>query len=316
MKPMIFLFLVLLAGGPIILHAQTPSSQDSKMVGIVAFSVDGGADSVSAKSINDMVSRVLTKTRRFVVLDVAEWRKTQDEIARQRGAAFLESKMVRKGKTMGAKVLVVGYIKNAEIYPQDNHYGARVDYDVKFIDVETARTLAEESFTGDSEKGTTAKSAATLAGVSKAMDPRGDGKAFSFGSALFSGMTGANKKVVRGKIMDAIESSAASLNSWVRNTFKFDINYLQSMDLDKRKGVQHVMIEGGDDMGMRVGTPLKVVEISEIIENGRTIKAERTIAELEIAEVNSETSICKVLSGGKDLIGNIKEKHWHIVFKS
>ena len=297
-------------------HAQ--DVQDNRMIGVISFAANVFSDSIAAKDVHATVSRILVQTKRFTVLDVSEWKRTQDEIDRQKDAAFLEQNIIEKGKSLGAKVLAIGMIKNAEIYSEGTHYSARVDYELKFIDVESGKSIAASSFKGDSETIANAGSKAAK-GFAKLVLPsaitgKGNWKNIYMASAGFSALSEADKNTIKGKLIDAIEATTGRLNTWVRTTFDFSLYFLKVVDQDNKYGVQSVLIEGGEDIGMQTGIKLKMVLVTETETPRGRIRDEEPIADLEIEEVRAQTSKCKVIKGGKRVMDGSQNKNMRIVF--
>jgi len=297
----------------------TQDLQDARMVGILSFGTHDYEDSIAAKNIYSAVSRILVQTKRFTVMEMDKWQMTQEEIDRQQSAGFLDRDIIQRGKSLGAQVLIVGFVKNAEVYYKDGNYAARVDYELKYIDVETGKTIAAAAFTGDSDN----KLAAKAGNLAKGIKERAGSllfrsyegyKAAAISDAALKVLSNSDKEDVHGKTIDAIEASAAHLRSWIHKTFDFSLLLLQTLDEDKKKGFQSVLVEGGEDIGLKKGLKLKMVLVT-IMETSRgKIRDEEPIAELEVQEVRAQTSKCKVLSGGKRIQEVAQNKNMRIVF--
>jgi|GEM_PF-1876097 len=298
------------------IRAQEP--QDTRVVGIVAFATTNYQDSLAARMVYGTVSRLMVQTRRFTVLEVDKWKKTQDEIDRQKGSAFIEQDIIQSGKSLGARILVIGYVKNAELYHDGEIYAARVDFELRFIDVETGKSIAAASFKGDSENmlNTGSKAGKT---ISKMILPglitgQEKWKTLYLASSGLSAMSEADKKAITGKMVDAIESTSGKVNAWIRNTFDFNLLFLKTMEEDKKKGVEYVLVEGGEDIGMQQGYKLKLVLVTETETSRGRIRDEEPLAELQIEEVRAQTSKCKVISGGKKIGDQVDNKGLRVVF--
>jgi hypothetical protein len=290
--------------------------QETRMVGMLAFGTNTFADSVAARNIYAAVTRILVQTKRFTVLEMDKWQLTQDEIERQRSAGFLESEVIQKGKSLGAQVLIVGFVKNAEVYHNGNSYSARVDYELKYIDVETGKTLNAAAFTGDSENFHTkagkigkdlGKTAASLL-YSSTRNYKTAAVAGSVWNQLY--MNDDNERqMVQGKTIDAIEESAGRVNAWVHRTFDLTLYLLQTDDNGRS-----VLIQGGEDVGMKKGLKLKVVLVTDMQTPAGPVRDEEPVADLEVEEVRPATSKCKVIKGNKKLQEAAKDKNMRIVF--
>jgi len=302
----------------LLVSVQAQEPQDTRVVGIVAFATNTYQDSLAAKMIYATVSRLMVQTKRFTVLEVDKWKKTQDEIDRQKGEAFIEQDIIQSGKSLGARILAIGYVKNAELYQDGNMYAARVDFELRFVDVETGKSIAASSFKGDSENmlntgNKAGKAVARIIGPSIITGQR-NWKTLYLASSGLSAMSEADKKVIKGKMVDAIESTAGKVNGWIRNTFNFNLLFLKAMEEDKKKGVEYVLVEGGEDIGMQEGYKLKLVLVTETETSRGRIRDEEPVAELQIEEVRAQTSKCKVINGGKKIGEQVDNKGLRVVF--
>ena len=312
-KTSLTIYLLLLQ---LLVHAQ--DVQDNRLIGVVSFAADIYSDSVAAKDVHAMVSRILVQTRRFTVLDVNEWRKTQEEIDRQKDAAFLGQPIVEKGKSLCAKLLAIGIVKNAEVYNDGALYAARVDYELKFLDVETGKSIAASSFKGDSESfannGNKISRGLSKLVMPSALTGNSNWKTVYMTSAGSSALSEADKNTINGKLVDAIEATAGKLNAWVRNIFDLNLYFLKVVDQGNKAGVRSVLIEGGQDIGMQPGSRLKMVLVTEFDTPRGKIRDEEPIAALEIEEVRAQTSKCKVTEGGNKIMHGTQNKNMRIVF--
>jgi hypothetical protein len=308
------IFTALLLQG--IVHAQ--EVQDNRVVGLVSFASNNFSDSIAAKNIYATVSRTLIQTQRFTLLEIPEWKKTQEEIDRQKDAAFLDEPIVQKGKSLGAQVLAIGVVKNAEIYNNGSTYSARVDYDLKFVNVLTGKSIAAGKFSGNSEnlanKSNTASNALSKLIIPAAIARPGNWKTVYLASAGLSALSESDRNTIKGKVLDAIEATSGPLNAWIRNTFNFNLLFLKVLEEDGKKGVQSVLIQGGEDMSMQPGCKLKMVLVTETSTSRGNIRDEEPVAELEVEQVRAETSKCKVTSGNKKVMESAQNKNMRIVF--
>ncbi|SFE17928.1 Peptidoglycan-synthase activator LpoB [Chitinophaga sp. CF118] len=299
-----------------VLNAQ--DLNDTKVAGIVPFAANSFQDSIAAKDIYAAVARIMIQTKRFTLLEIEKWKLVQEEIRRQKGKAFMESKIIDEGKSLGAQILIFGTVKNAEIYQEKKQYIARVDYEVKCIDVLTGKSIAAQSFTGNSEDYTNVS--AEIANGLRNMIPvirqrrSGSEEKVVLTETVFETLSETDKGSIKGKMFEAIEESIGRVNGWIRNTFGMYLPFLRVMDEDKRNGAENILIEGGENIAMRKGCKLKTVLITQIEKDGRQIRDEEPIAELEVIEVRAQTSKCKVVKGGKRMVEEKESKNIRIVF--
>jgi len=296
---------------------QAQELQDKRMVGILAFATNKWQDSIAARNIYAAVSRVLIQTKRFTVIEIDKWSLTQDEIERQRKAGFLERDVIQQGKSLGAQILIVGFVKNVETYQNNGKYAARVDYELKYIEVETGKSIAAGTFTGDSENfNNTVKTVGQgLGSLPFYSVGYKNYKTLSLAGSALTTLSETEKHDIQGKTIDAIEESADRVNAWVHKTFNFSLLLLQAKEDEKKKGVvQEVLVEGGEDIGMKKGFKLKMVLVTDIETPKGKIRDEEPVAELQVDEVRAETSKCTVTKGGKRIQEASQNKNMRIVF--
>jgi hypothetical protein len=288
-----------------------------KVVGIVPFSANSYQDSAAAKNIYAAVGRLLVQTKRFTLLEMEKWKFTQDEIRRQTEPAFLETNIIEKGKSLGAQILVLGAVKNAEVFYEEGDHVARIDYEMRFIDVETGKSIAAQAFSGDSRK-----MHATVSNSIKDLKPSvtrllgiNEGKTAEVSNVLLEKISKADSKGAEGKTINAIEKTLGSVNTWIRNTFGVYLTFLKVLDEDKRGGVESILIAGGENIAMKEGAKLKTVLVTEIATPNGPVRDEELVAQLEVVEVRPETSKCKVIKGGKRMSEERENKNMKIKFE-
>lgn len=299
------------------LHAQD-GLNDMKAVGIIPFSANSFEDSIAAKDIYAAVTRIIVQTKRFTFLEIEKWQQAQSEIERQKGPAFMESKIIDQGKSLGAQILIFGIVKNAEIYKESDKYVARVDYEVKCVDVATGKSIAAQSFKGDSEDYTNL-SAQISSGIKKLLPVisdkiKGSEEKVVITRTVFEALSETDKGSIKGKTLEAIEESIVRVNTWIRNTFGIYLSFLKVLDEDKKNGVENVLIEGGENIAMKKGCKLKTILVTQIETTSGQFQDEEPVAELEVIEVRAQTSKCRVVNGGKKMLEKKDSKNMRIVF--
>lgn len=297
---------------------QAQGLNETKAVGIIPFSANSFQDSIAAKDIYAAVARIMVQTKRFTFLEIEKWRQAQGEIERQKGAAFMESKIIDQGKSLGAQILIFGIVKNAEIYKESDKYIARVDYEVKCVDVETGKSIAAQAFKGDSEDYTNL-SAQISNGIQKLLPVireriKGSQEKVEITRTVFEALSETDKGSIKGKTLEAIEESIVRVNTWIRNTFGIYLSFLKVLDENKKDGAENVLIEGGENIAMKKGCKLKTILITQMETASGRIQDEEPVAELEVVEVRAQTSKCKVVKGGKKMLEEKESKNMRIVF--
>lgn len=305
------LFLLLLIVSSHLLYAQV---NEMKIVGIVPFSPTSYRDSIVAKNIYATVARILVQTKRFTLLEIEKWKLTQEEITRQKGTAFLESKIIDQGKSLGAQLLVFGAVKNANAFRENNEDVVRVDYDIKFVDVETGKTIASQYFSGDSKSSVVeiTKGVKSLSALSKILKVE-DRNTEAVSNAIDK-LKASDPGSIEGKLINAIEKTSGKLNKWICNTFGLYLTFLKVVDGDDKQ-VSQVLIEGGENIDLKEGSKLRAIVATEMDTPGGKVRDEELVAKLEVVEVRPQTSKCKVINGGKKMQEEKGNKNLRIVLE-
>jgi hypothetical protein len=307
----LLLFLLLIVA-PHLLYSQV---NEMKVVGIVPFSTTSYQDSIAAKNIYSTVARILVQTKRFTLLEIEKWKQTQEEIGRQKGTAFMESRIIDQGKSLGAQLLVFGAVKNAKAFRDENGADVvRVDYDIKFVDVETGKTIASQYFSGDSKSSVVeitkgVKSLSAIGHILKMKDKNAEAA-----SSVIDKLNASDPGSVEGKLVNAIEKTSGKLNKWICNTFGLYLAFLKVTDEDDKQ-VSQVLIEGGENIDLKEGSKLRAVVATEMDTPGGKVRDEELIAKLEVVEVRPQTSKCKVVNGGKKMQAEKGNKNLRIVLE-
>jgi hypothetical protein len=301
-----------------LLLGATPLSaqqNDMKVVGIVPFTAISYSDSLAAKDIYSTVARVLAQTKRFSLLELDKWSQLQDEITRQKGAAFMESKIVDQGKSLGAQILIFGAVREARYHEEYKEQIVTVSFDLKFVDVATNKTIASQTFSADSKTAAIqmAKNVQNFAKLTKVLNVQDDN--VNAANKVLSNADFTNPKSVEEKFLMAVEKTSTPINKWVRSTFGLYLSMLKVTNEDDKQ-VSEILIEGGENIGIKEGDKLKTILATEIVTaSGNKVKDEEAIAEIQVIEIRPQTAKCKVLSGGKKLLTEKANKDLEIVLE-
>lgn len=277
MKKIVTLLLLL----PWLGLAQSNDPNKKPVIAVLKFTAQAGSAELAqhALSVQNGVESGFLKSKRFVVVERSQIDQLVGEMKTQE--ALSESAVAELGKTLGAEYCVIGSLINAgteELKIRDTKdpnkmkpsgYAGTVNFQIKLVDVATSRLLTAETIT--------LKSHASL-GI--------------FGSVGMATPTEA-LSVAMGKVDDAIKS-------FIQKQFPISIELLQVLKADaKRNEAETVEILAGQNIGLRKGDRLTVVETSTREVSGRTITTNTPIGELRVEAVTGdETSNCKVMKGG------------------
>jgi len=268
---------------------------------------------MAAKNIYAAVARVLVQTKRFTMLEVDKRYLAEAEKKAETGVEFLESKIIEQGKSLGAQILVFGAVKNAEVRQEGRQAVARIDYEMRFMDVETGKSLAAQAFSGDSKEKVTRLSdkvggfRTTLGKIVK------NEKTKEIAGSVLDDLSNANTESEEGKTIMAIESTMKDVGTWVRGTFHLYLS-MKIPEKDNSSEVTDVIIEGGKNMNMQNGCKMQIVLVSEMETADGKIMDEEPLAQLEVVEVRNQTSKCRVLNGGKRIREETANKNMRVIF--
>lgn len=299
--------------------AKTQTAQELPALGITPF-YNTGQDSLNlSQELYEAVTRRLIQSKRFRVIDIPKRENALTELQTMRRREFIEREIIETGKSTPAQYLMAGFIRNSEfLFVEDSTREARVDVEVKYIDVKTGEAISAENFTGVSQsKNKSANSKTGGSSLNAKIDPNTFNALKKVGGNMtkdlvfkninipteFSGyiddytsevnkMVGTSDKV---KILNAIDDAADQLFKWVLNTSGSNLYFLKIDDkkVKKAKNSKHLLIEGGHDVGLKEGLNLAIVSNEKLISpKGATIINEEPVAQLRIIDVRTQTSSC------------------------
>ncbi len=281
---------------------------DLPAVGVTPFYSDGDDQLELSQELYEAVTRRLIQSKRFRVIDIPKRQNAKEELQTMKRRDFIQREIVEAGKSTPAEYLLVGFIRNTELFSIDSlHSEVRVDFEVKYIDVKTGEAIDAQTFTGTS--------------WSKPEIGKDIGKKLLGGKkgdavGAFAQVDDMLSSSIKGKIIDAVDNSADQLFKWVLNTSKSNLYFLKviSEDLEPKK-VENLLIEGGRDVGLEKDLKLVMVVDEELTgPRGNKVINEKPIARLKISDVRSQTSACKVTEKETDILPYLKEKKLRIIF--
>lgn len=123
------------------------------VVGVAQFTCE--VDATYSGLITEKVAEMLTKTKRFRVVDRTSRDKIKEELELQKTEAFMDSKnLVEQDVAVSAEKMITGHISKLPIYRIKNAsgttrgYKAAVLFQLKVVDVETGLSTEATSFQG------------------------------------------------------------------------------------------------------------------------------------------------------------------------
>jgi hypothetical protein len=307
MKKLLCILSLTLFAAPVIAQDQ----KELPALGVIPFYSDSSDQIGISMALYEAVTRRLVQSGQFRIIDIPKRKDSNIEMKKTRRREFIKRDIVEAGKNTPAEFLLIGFIRNAEIFDMDSQVvHVRVDFEVKYIDVKTAEVIEAQDFTGTSlsEQETIKEAGKKVLGF---LSRKSKGE-----TEVVLDVTGLLDASVRGKVIDAIDNSADELHQWVTNTSQSGFYFLDRNQDTTREETKTILIEGGRNLGLEKGMKLKVVK-DEILTGvrGNNVLNEETIAELKIVEVRSQTAVCKVQKSIETFFKDIRKPNIRIVFK-
>jgi TolB-like protein len=270
---------------PLISSAQT----DRTVIGISPFTYASYIESKYVGEVTEVVSNEFVKANRFSIVDRTKLNVVTDERELQKSEAFIDSKVIAQGRSIGARYIVTGHLasigtSNAFSAERRQYiYTAKVILSIKIIDVETGEVVHGETFGKGTSGGT----------------PTG-----GYFSQLFSascdqpGYGGSTDQAVK----DAIANISCGVSRWIRRVFPVMVSIVEVQETHKRRGAETVLLAAGKGYGLNKGKKLKVIELTNVSVDGKALIRQKEIGTLEVTKVEDDNfSICSVEDGGVEI---------------
>lgn len=241
------------------------SQTDSRyVVGIDEFD-NSKANSKFARLVAEKVDEILTKSKRFIVVNRLNLATIEREKELQKTEAFLDSKnLVNQNNQMPAKFKIAGILFKLPIYAMKNPdgsingYRGSASFQLKMIDAETTQSTEAESFESED-------------------------------SPLMHSPESA--------INEALKSIEPNLIEWLNKTFPLR-TFVKELLTSKNNEAKTILIGGGRTFGFKVGDEL-AVQIVKIID-GKEFP--REIGTIEIEKLaGDDFAECSVSDGEEEI---------------
>ena len=263
------LLLLFVQGFTLINFAQTDTRP---VVGVTKFSSD--IETKYSGPITEKVVEMLTKSKRFQVVDRTSIDKVQSELEYQKTENFIDSKhTAQQGVMIGADYIVTGHIRQinvSKIMNVDGTVGgfkASLSFTLKIVESSTGLSTEAQSF-----------------------ESKGAGKALSPERA----------------VDEAIRTLESKLEDYFANNFPVNVRIAKILTT-KKDAATTILIAGGKSHGLKEGDKLIIQKI-EILE-GKPYPTD--IGEIKITKVAGDNfSECTILKGGIEILArfNAAEK--------
>lgn len=262
-------------------------AQVKTVVGIVPFTyVQGAANYHDVNSIQEAVTNAFVDTRRFTIVDRTKMEALLGELERQKGAVFIDSKIIKQGVQFGASYLIIGHIISAqaeEMRSDDGkghvivNYKARLAISLQIIDVATGEVISSET-----------------------IEPKAGVSAYIINIGYSSPQAAITK---------AIDDIEKEVDKFVGRNFPQTFSIAEIQEKDSKGSAKTILIAGGSAAGLKKGDKLKAVEFVDLEVDGKKMTRKKEVCEMKITKVEDENfSICTVVSGGVDLNAKFEAK--------
>ena len=258
-------------------YAQSGQVQDNRrIVAVETFTSE--KPTKYGRAITEKVIEIITKSKRFRVVDRTDKSAIDKELELQKGAAFFqENNTAKQGMMMGADYIVVGTIRNLDLIRINEGgsfggYRATLSFNMKIIKTETSQSSEAMSF------------------ESSRADPQ---------------------LTPERAVDEAIRTLDQKMSEYFQEEFPVILEIMKVLKEDDGEA-ELVIISGGKSHGLKVGDEF-LVRAEEML-NGSPYYTD--IGVIEVTKVVSDTfSECEVSDGEKEILSVVKNKTKHIVEK-
>lgn len=264
MKKMLIIFCLLFVSSFLSYSQPDPKSDPRYVVGIDEFD-NSKTNSKFARSVADKVDEIVTKSKRFYVVNRLNLASITREKELQKTEAFMDSKsLVDQSKAAGAKFKIIGTLIKLPVYAMKNGdgsingYRASASFKLQMVDVETTQATEAESFETDD-------------------------------SPIMQSPESA--------LNEALKTIEPNMIKWLNKTFPVR-TFIKKLLTSKGGEAKTVLIGGGKTFGFKVGDELEV-QIVEIIDGKEFPKQ---IGEIEIKKLaGDDFAECSVSDGEEEI---------------
>jgi len=239
-------------------------------IGVLPFSyVSGNVEGSSVYAIQEAVSNGFIKTKRFNIVDRTKMDALRQEKDLQSSEDFIDGSVVAQSKNMGAESLVSGMIVEARTTRNSStlddgtvvvNYTAKLDIQLKVIDVETGQIIASES-----------------------IKPQSTG--------LLGSVLGLGQDTPEGALTKAIADIESEIDSFISRNFPLTVSIAEVNS-------KTVLIAAGSALGLEKKDKFQVVEITKMEVDGKILTRKKEIGQVIVKSVDDENfSTCTVKSG-------------------
>jgi len=227
------------------------------------------------RAITEKVIEIITKSKRFQVVDRTNLDLIKKEQALQKTEEFFDGNKVQQGAMKGADYQVIGNIRMINIIRMTsggefNGYRATVSFNLKIVNTETSESSEAQSFES--------KGASAQLTPERAVD-------------------------------EAIRTLEESMTNYFQEEFPVILTISRVLKEDDDEA-ELILISGGKSHGLKEGDEFLVKSVEMI--DGSPYYQE--VGKIELTKVSGDNfSECEVDKGGKSIMEIVKQKREHIV---
>ncbi|PWJ57372.1 TolB-like protein [Dyadobacter jejuensis] len=265
--------------------AQGQNEFEKPTVAVMPFNADAHVNATDAGALSQRVETVFANSKRFTMIERANFKQVFEEIEAQKGEMYLHSdQLAEQGKLMGASLIVTGNIRSAG--------SEGTTFNIKLIDVSTGVQIATESIS-DKDNAELIdiglKTASLFTKSDEVKDASSSGAAGIAGSALLN----IDKRIRQ------------FINKW------YPLRY-EILEISESKGktAKKIVVAGGTAEGLDANIKTMYLIDESALGEGEKRRVRRVkLGVLTVEEIQGEVTICKVKSGGSGLAELLQGDH-------
>jgi TolB-like protein len=264
--------------------AQENTESINPSIAVAPFSYDKTVSSKYAKQLTQKIQDVLINQKRITVLEDDMFPKVFTMLNKQRDEIYLSStKLAEQGKLIGASYMFVGKI----ISVGDQGF----EFNLKMVDVSTARSISSKTY--------------------KSIN--------NWTSQIVGSQRGNTRNERTIDWVPILEDLSGKVEKDVARYIKssFPITYkIVRASKTGDKGIEQLMIEGGESQGLKNKSNLNVIYETMIDAEGKILRRKEVVGQVRVSSVEGEVSIVDLRSGEERIKTLLADKNNKIYLSS
>lgn len=277
----------------------SPRLQDINVLKVQAVAPNSPLDSLAGSYVYDAITLALIQTRFFTVLGSVEITLSREEIKKRMEESYVDTDLARDEYNPTPDALLFIYLNNFELYTCGRKKAVHIQGILKIIDVKTHIPIAFQRF--NVIRGGSYSKATLPAGSLEKFIQRKHGlfkKWNSLTSDQLQSLSGVDRNLFIEKTGEAAEGSASQFDAWLRNALNQRLNII-TYHISGPKRSQFVVIEGGNNIGMKEGMTLTLLAEPKDQENVKEMQTEEIVGAIKVYNVSADASRCKIIRMSK-----------------